>query len=81
MGTKKYHNYTKEVKPDQMAAMRFMMELSADSFMYVNQHSCSVTNKEDPEAIEFVHFHLKGQSFLYNQIRKMIGCMIQVSHG
>ena len=81
LGTKKYHNYTKDIKASEMAAMRFMMELTADRFMYVNQHTCDVTTAEDPQAIEFVHFELKGQSFLYNQIRKMIGCMIQVSHG
>jgi tRNA U38,U39,U40 pseudouridine synthase TruA len=40
-----------------------------------------VTNSEDPKAIEFVKFYLKGQSFLYNQIRKMVGSIIQVVHG
>ena len=64
-----------------MAAQRFMMELSADDFLYVNRKTCVVTNSTDPDALELVHFHLKGQSFLYNQIRKMIGCIIQVSHG
>jgi len=59
-----------------MAAMRFMMELSADDFMYVNRNTCLVTNSEDPDAIELVHFHIKGQAFLYNQIRKMIGCIV-----
>lgn len=35
-GTKKYHNYTKDVKPDQQAANRYMIELNANEFMYVN---------------------------------------------
>lgn len=81
LGTKKYHNYTKDIKATEMTAMRFMMELSANEFMYVNKNTCSVTDATDPDSIEFVHFHLKGQAFLYNQIRKMIGCIIQVSHG
>lgn len=49
--------------------------------MYVNYETNELTNKEDPKAIEFIHFFLKGQSFLYNQIRKMIGVMIQVFRG
>ena len=58
-----------------------MIELSANDYMYVNQDTLEVTNAEDPKALEFVHFYLKGQSFLYNQIRKMVGSMIQAFHG
>jgi len=58
-----------------------MMELSANDYMYVNQHSLQVTNRDDPDALEFVHFYLRGQSFLYNQIRKMVGSVVQVFHG
>ena len=43
-----------------------MIELSANDYMYVNQENFEVTNAEDPLALEFVHFYLKGQSFLYN---------------
>ena len=60
LGTKKYHNYTKDIKATEMAAMRYMMELTADSFVYVNQHSCEISTSSDPDAIELVHFHLKG---------------------
>jgi tRNA U38,U39,U40 pseudouridine synthase TruA len=59
-----------------MAAQRFMMEMEASEYRYVNRHTLKVTDSEDPEGIEFVRFYLKGQSFLYNQIRKMVGCMI-----
>ena len=65
-GSKKYHNYTRDMKPDQNAALRFMMELSANDYLYVNSETFEVTNNEDPQALEFVHFYLKGQSFLYN---------------
>lgn len=43
-----------------------MIEMKASEYMYVNMTTFKVTNKEDPEALEFVHFYLKGQSFLYN---------------
>ena len=80
-GTKKYHNFTKEIKPHEAAAMRYMMNMTANEFMYVNKHTLKVTEESDVDAIEFVRFFLKGQSFLFNQIRKMVGCMIQVYHG
>lgn len=81
MGTKSYHNYTKDMKPGQTAAQRFMIDLTANEYMYVNKETFEVTSSEDPKAIEFVKFYLKGQSFLYNQIRKMIGSIVQVIHG
>ena len=59
-GTKKYHNYTKEIKASEMAAQRFMMELEANEYMYVNKTTFEVTSSDDPDAIEFLHFHLKG---------------------
>lgn len=80
-GTKRYHNFTKEIKPHEAAAMRYMMEMTANEFMYVNQDTFAVTEESDPKAIEFVRFYLKGQSFLFNQIRKMVGAMVQVYHG
>ena len=53
-----------------------MKVLKANEYMYVNRDTMDITNAEDPRAIEFVHFFLKGQAFLYNQIRKMIGGII-----
>ena len=49
-----------------MAAQRYMMEMDASEFMYVNRDTLEVTNKEDKRALEFIRFYLKGQSFLYN---------------
>jgi hypothetical protein len=43
-----------------------MMELRANDYMYVNQDTLQVSTSEDPRALEFVHYFLKGQSFLYN---------------
>lgn len=64
-----------------MSAIRFMLELKADSFMYINRDTFEVTTAEDPNSMEFIHFFLKGQAFLYNQIRKMIGSIIQIIRG
>jgi tRNA pseudouridine(38-40) synthase len=76
MGTKNYHNYTKNVKAHMTTALRFMIKLDCTDFMYVNRETFEVTNKDDPNSLEFIHFFLKGQSFLYNQIRKMVGSII-----
>jgi len=58
LGTKKYHNYTKEVKSSDMAACRYMMDLKCDEFMYVNQDTFEISTAEDPKALEFIHFYL-----------------------
>jgi tRNA pseudouridine38-40 synthase len=64
-----------------MAAQRYMIEMDASEYRYISTKNFKVSSADDPDAIEFVRFYLKGQSFLYNQIRKMVGCMIQVFHG
>ena len=43
-----------------------MLELEANSYMYINKETYEVTNAEDPNSMEFIHFFLKGQAFLYN---------------
>lgn len=80
-GTRNYHNFTKGVKATEMTANRFMIEMCADRYVYVNQDTGLRTDENDPRAMEFVHLFLKGQSFLFNQIRKMVGCMVQICRG
>ena len=53
-----------------------MMKMTANEFMYVNRDTLVVTEASDARAIEFVRFYLQGQSFLFNQIRKMVGSMV-----
>lgn len=60
LGTKSYHNYTKDMKPGQTASQRFMIDLTANEYMYVNKETFEVTSSEDVKAIEFVKFYLKG---------------------
>lgn len=48
IGTHKYHNYSKEVRPHQTAAMRYMLELNANDFMYINKDTFEVTDESDP---------------------------------
>ena len=40
--------------------------MEASEYMYINRETLKVTTSDDANAIEFVRFYLKGQSFLYN---------------
>ena len=64
-GTKKYHNYTKKMSFKEESTNRHIYELSCDELI-------------DYEGFQAVKFKIIGQSFLYNQIRKMIGFIIQI---
>eukprot|EP00826_Nyctotherus_ovalis_P022633 TRINITY_DN174_c0_g1_i21.p1 TRINITY_DN174_c0_g1~~TRINITY_DN174_c0_g1_i21.p1 ORF type:complete len:392 (+),score=116.89 TRINITY_DN174_c0_g1_i21:102-1277(+) len=64
-GTHRFHNYTKYMDPKQMQANRHIFEL-------VVRPSLTI------DGVEFIEFFIKGQSFLYNQIRKMIGMFIHL---
>jgi len=80
-GIKPYHNYTRDITAKMPQAKRNMLELRAHELVYFNIKTLEVSNKDDPDAIEFIHFWFKGQSFLYNQIRKMVGSIIQQFRG
>jgi tRNA pseudouridine38-40 synthase len=63
-GTHNFHNYTKAMKATDPRANRYIMRFDCDYVDY-------------PEG-KYVKFIIQGQSFIYHQIRKMIGIMIQV---
>ena len=65
LGTKKYHNYTQKVGFSDMSSQRHIIEMSCDDIF-------------DFQDFEAVKFKIIGQSFLYNQIRKMIGMIIDL---
>jgi tRNA pseudouridine38-40 synthase len=62
-GTKKYHNYTKNVGFSSMQSQRHIYKFE---YEFDNLES----------KFEVIKFIIIGQSFLYNQIRKMIGMII-----
>jgi tRNA pseudouridine38-40 synthase len=64
-GSKKYHNYTKKLTFNDASAVRHIYEFSCNE----------IINFENFQVIKFT---IIGQSFLYNQIRKMIGSIIEV---
>ena len=64
-----------------MSAQRYMVHLDCSELVYINRDTNEMTDESDKRGIEFMHFFLKGQSFLYNQIRKMVGVIIQIFRG
>lgn len=60
VGTRKYHNYTKKLRYSSGAAQRLIKEFYIEEVLVI-------------EGVEFAKFRIEGQSFLYHQIRKMIG--------
>lgn len=64
-GTHRYHNYTKKVQFSDPQAQRHMYDLNCDEIIEFESFQC-------------IKFKFIGQSFLYNQIRKMIGMMIYI---
>jgi len=68
-GTRRYHNFTSDKSPYDESAKRFMMNCT-----------CS-----DPiiafTGVQFVKLTVIGQSFLLNQIRKMVGVTVDVVRG
>ena len=65
LGTKKYHNYTKKVGYSNMSSQRHIYEMKCDDIITFDEFEC-------------LKFKIKGQSFLYNQIRKMIGMVVEI---
>ena len=63
LGTKKFHNYTRKVGFSNMSSQRHIIEMNCDDII-------------DFGVFQAVKFKIIGQSFLYNQIRKMIGMII-----
>jgi tRNA pseudouridine38-40 synthase len=70
VGTKKYHNFTSNKQPGDPSSSRYVLSFSCgDPFI-------------DPSTdTEWVSLSVLGQSFLLNQIRKMIGLACEVASG
>jgi tRNA pseudouridine38-40 synthase len=63
LGTKKFHNYTRKVGYTNMSSQRHIIEMNCDDLI-------------DFGVFQAVKFKIVGQSFLYNQIRKMVGMIV-----
>lgn len=70
-GTRNYHNFTTKVQFSHESAKRFISQINVEL----------MTSKDFPEinhSVPYVKFTIEGHGFLYHQIRKMIGLIIQI---
>jgi tRNA pseudouridine38-40 synthase len=70
-GTKSYHNYTTGKDASEANAKRYILQCQCDSEPFINETT----------GLEYVRVIIYGQSFLLNQIRKMIGMAIELMRG
>ncbi|ETO15767.1 tRNA pseudouridine synthase, partial [Reticulomyxa filosa] len=68
-GTRNFHNFTTRIHPHEQKAQRQMID-----FHIVNNERLVF------DGIEFIDFHIHGVSFMYHQIRKMIGFIVCLMH-
>jgi tRNA pseudouridine38-40 synthase len=71
VGTKCYHNFTQKAKTSAASSVRYVMDFKVGE-PFVN---------EELGGIEHVILTVKGQSFVLNQIRKMIGFVVAIMRG
>lgn len=69
-GCRNYHNYTKKGDPNAKSMDRFILDIKAE---YFKPEYLEPAPKED-----YIIIYLHGQSFLYHQIRKMVGSLLQL---
>lgn len=69
-GTRAYHNFTTGKHPDDTNAKR-----------YIISFDCGEPFVDEASGVEWVLLTVLGQSFLLNQIRKMVGMAVEVSRG
>lgn len=74
VGTHNYHNYTKKGDPKKKCNLRYIMGMEVERLSQAEL--VQIWGK--PTAGQYVIFRLHGQSFIYHQIRKMIGSLIQI---
>eukprot|EP00485_Elphidium_margaritaceum_P006359 CAMPEP_0202705026 /NCGR_PEP_ID=MMETSP1385-20130828/17623_1 /ASSEMBLY_ACC=CAM_ASM_000861 /TAXON_ID=933848 /ORGANISM="Elphidium margaritaceum" /LENGTH=570 /DNA_ID=CAMNT_0049363171 /DNA_START=87 /DNA_END=1795 /DNA_ORIENTATION=+ len=69
VGTRNYHNFTRKTHPNEDRAKRFMTSVNISNADIV------------VDDIQYVLIEIHGTSFLYHQIRKMVGFLVCLMRG
>lgn len=65
-GTHNFHNYSRKMKATDPSSKRYILDMQATPFKI--------------QTSDYFLFTITGQSFIYHQIRKMIGVIVQIFH-
>lgn len=77
--THNFHNFTRRLKETDPRCHRFMIAMKAELADPALVASYCAANKiQNARNVQFIRFELLGQSFVYHQIRKMIGFLVQM---
>jgi tRNA pseudouridine38-40 synthase len=85
VGTRHYHNFTKGYKMDDPRCDRYVLSVTAEHVepevvdKYLEEEFPTEEERKN-HRMSFIRFTLIGQSFIYHQIRKMIGLLIKICY-
>ena len=73
---------TNKVSGQYARFIRYIIDFDIeDTYVYQSQSGSSSSSSSSVSGLELVRFRIHGQSFMLNQIRKMIGLVILVARG
>ena len=75
VGTHAFHNFTPRMTFGDASTVRYIMDCRVSAPFVVGGGG------DGAAGIEYVRFTITGQSFLYNQIRHMIGLLVDIVRG
>ena len=80
-GTKAFHNFTPGGKSSDPSTMRFIVSVEVDDPIVLQLPTGAPASLRYPQGLEVVCIRFHGASFMLNQIRKMIGCVLSTMAG
>lgn len=81
LGTKNFHNYSRKMKAKSPQSKRYVIEFGAKILAIeeiLSEEKLKEYTQENLKGFKYLLFKIKGQSFIYHQIRKMIGVLVQI---
>ena len=80
VGTLRYHNFTPAGRSSDPSTNRFIRSITIDDPVVTAApaEASEAIKTRYADGLEWVRIELDGQSFMLNQIRKMIGCVVSI---
>jgi tRNA pseudouridine38-40 synthase len=85
LGTHNFHNFSKGYKQTDPRCDRYIMAMRAELVeeevvaKYLEERFASEEERQ-AHGMTFIRFTLVGQSFIYHQIRKMVGLLVKICY-